>query len=149
MENRITTKELYGEDPHMRFTPEIKNSLYKLSKWAKIVGIAGMVFTVMTALPILFLGTALPAMPEEVETGTFINVIMVALLTFAFYLMYLLYHFASKMMIALKEDDENLTLVAIESLRKHYTLYGILMLVYIGMFALMFLFVILFGSSAL
>jgi hypothetical protein len=53
------------------------------------------------------------------------------------------------MMIALKEDDENLTLVAIESLRKHYTLYGILMLVYMGMFALMFLFVILFGSSAL
>ena len=63
---------------------------------------------------------------------------MFALLGFAFYLMYLLYHFASNMMIALKEDDEHLTLVAIESLIKHYTLYGILMLVYMGLFGIVY-----------
>ena len=149
MENNITTAELYGEDSTMQFTPEIKNSIFKISKWARIVGMAGMVFTLISALPILFMGSAFPTLPEGMETGIFFNVIMFVILAFGFYLMYLLFNFASKMMVALKNDDEELVLIAFENLRKHYTIYGIVMLVYIGFFALMVIFTLLFGAFAL
>lgn len=51
-------------------------------------------------------------------------------------------------MEALKSNNESLALEAIESLRKHYTLYGVIILAYAGLLVISLFFAAIAGFAA-
>ncbi len=128
---------------NLQLTEESKSFLREIAKWAyflSILGFLGVGFMIILAL---FMGTIFSKLGVfgarfGMMEGGFITVIYLLLAVLYFFPVYYLFQFASKAKLALdKSDNEKLT-ASLEYLKSHYKFIGILVLVFISFYGIVF-----------
>ncbi len=138
----------------LTITPQIKEYLYTVAKWAKFLSIVGFVFIGIFILLALFMGTIMANLGDAYTNqfgmmGTgFISVIYIVMSLLYLAPIYFLYQFSSKLKIALQSDDQASLTSSFDFLKRHYKYVGIFMAIILGFYALMLLFVVVFGGMA-
>lgn len=129
---------------------EGESYLKETAKWAKFLSILGFIFSGLIAIAAFFIGTIYSTILKTTATGiagvtglvTSIYLVM-AVVSFVFALY--LYKFATKMQVALNNNDQDNLNFSFKNLKSYYRLAGILTLIYLGFFVL----AILIGLIAL
>lgn len=134
----------------MTITPRAKGFLLEAAKWANFLSILGFVGIGIMVIFALFAGTIFSTMSEMASSpmpfsGVFITVIYLFVAALYFFPVLYLYRFASKMKFALKRNDESTLLTSLENLKAHYKFIGILAVIGLAFYVLMFIFGILGG----
>jgi len=146
MEFSGTLDKEYGSSSEFGITTEIREYLKETAKWAKFISILAFVFLGLGVIFSLglsfFLGTALSEL-EGMGAGfstTFISVFYLIIIAIMFLPVLYLYRFASKMQVALANDDQIVLNESFMNLKSHYKFYGIFMAIVMGFYLLIFLF---------
>eukprot|EP01133_Synstelium_polycarpum_P014005 gene14005-16509_t len=134
-------------------TEDIRSYLYDMAKWTKFLAIVGFIITGLTAMAAFGMGALMSALAK-------INPMMPALgsgvLTVYFLLIALLYFYPSLLMYkhstaaykAVLYGDQLSLSVAIKNLKSFFKFWGILMIVVIALYVLIFLLAIVGGITA-
>lgn len=142
----------------LSFSPQLKIDLDNLAYWARFLGIVGLVFSVIFLLFIIvggsmFLsimgGGALGAesgMPAAF--GTAYLVIMGAFFAFYAYLAYLLFDSGRKLKTGLRMSDQGSIEAGITKLKTLFKIVGILTMVLVVIYGIIFLFALIGGGMA-
>jgi amino acid transporter len=140
---------------------QIKVELRDAAKWARILAIIGfiavgilvlfaflfsVIFRSMTEFQGGDSGMGIPDMGNTFSgLFTFFYLVLAAIY---FFPVYFLYQFSDKTLAALRSDDEISFEKAMRQLRRHYQLLGIITLIIVGFYVLVFGASILFGVAA-
>lgn len=124
----------------------LKNS----AKWAKFIGIVGFVFTgllvLLALVMMLFMGSALSDLDGlDIFSGGALGAVYLILALPYFFISLYLYRFGSRTGRAVRSSDMGLLSQGLEQLNKYFTLFGILLAVMIGLYALIFLLALIGG----
>jgi hypothetical protein len=147
----------FQENEKMYLSQEAQGFLKETAKWAyfmSILGFIGIGFMVVLALFIGTIFSAIGGMSRNVhsmgilETGL-MSGIYLSIAVLYFFPVYYLYQFSSKLKKAFKANDTDLVNSSFEYLKSHYKFIGILTLVFVVIYGLIFLFTILAGAIAL
>lgn len=145
--------EILDDNAHknegLHFSHEIRNYLTETAKWGKFLSILGFIgiglmvlgsLLISTVFSYVFAAASFP-MPSFAITVIYL---LVALL--CFFPVYYLYNFSTKMQASLKMDDQSALTSSFQNLKSHYRFIGILMIVILSLYALLFIIGIVFGS---
>ena len=118
--------------------------LGETARWAKFMAILGFIFCALFVLIALFAGTFIAASLGRMgggAAGTGYLGGMVSFIYIAFGLLYFfpclyLYNFASKMQVALRNNDQNQLTQSFRNLKSCYRFVGILMIICLSLWAL-------------
>lgn len=128
-------------------TDPIRSFLAESARWGKFIAIIGFVFIGLGVLMMLFGGGAMIAGGMAGMGGIMILVYVIAL-GISIIPIYYLYSFATKMQVALRDDNQTFLRDAFENHKSMFKFYGILMAIMLGFYALMFLIGIIGGLSS-
>ncbi|GAB1463554.1 hypothetical protein [Pedobacter sp.] len=157
MENNFEQTTTTGEQenaPQLIVTEDMRSYLYDMAGWAKFLGILGFVFSGLMAIMALGMGamfTTISQMPGmEMYSGLGGGVF-----TFVFFLYALLFLYPSLMLFSYAVKTKQGVLYAdqlsletgIRKLKSFFKFYGILAIVFIILYALIFLFAIIGGIA--
>ena len=121
-----------------------KTFLRETAKWAyflAIVGFIGIGLMVLLALVMGIVFSAIPGTPDlPFNAGPLMTFIYLIFAGLYFYPVLYLYRFANKMKVALARNDEDVLTNSLENLKSHYKFMGILTIVLLGFYALLFVF---------
>ena len=129
-------------------------NLRKAGKWARFVGIVGMVFTALGLIFVVGFSSTMMAMAGLDDfgggagAGIFFIIFYGAMLAFGFYMVYLLYKFGAKAMEAVDANSSVATSESLFSLARFFKIYGVLMAIYIGFVLLGLIFAVIGGAFA-
>lgn len=128
----------------------IKSFLQETAKWAKLMAIVGFIGVGFMAITGLFFGSSMGMTASQIPGGVAIpgalfTVIYLVIAVLYFFPIYYLFNFASKMQLALKTDDQATLRSAFENLKSHYKFIGILLVVFLSLYAIMIVFGLLFA----
>lgn len=134
---------------------EIKSYLAETARWGKFLAIVGFVGIGLLVLMGLFFGTFMSSMMGMGMGGAgmglspfiFTVYFLLIALIYLFPVLYL-YRFSTKMQIALRSDNEAELTASFSNLKSLYKFMGILMAIFIGIYALIFVFAGLAGAVA-
>jgi len=132
---------------------EIRGFLGETARWAKFIAIVAFV---MLGLALLFvvLGGSAFGMLAAMEgmpiggggaIGGFFIVIYLLVIAIYFFPVLYLYRFAVNTQRALQIDDQGYLRTAFENLKSHYKFIGILMAIFVGLYAIMLVFTLIAG----
>ncbi len=128
--------------------------LRETAKWANFMSIVGFICLGLLVLMALFGGAAFAAAASEfgggaeMIGGAFFTVIYLLVAVLYFFPIYYLFKFAGNMKAALRAKDEDTLTKAFEYLKSHYKFIGILMIIMLSFYVLIFLFGLLgFAAS--
>ena len=137
-----------------------KEYLYQAAKWARFIGIVGFVFTALFVILALFMvslggrmasimGTN-PALASSAFAGFGVGMSIFYLLIalFSFMGSLYLYNFGKKTKLGIFNSDSETLTVGFENLKSYFKLTGIVMAVFIGLYALIFVFGLVFAGFA-
>lgn len=131
----------------LQIDAEVTDYLQQSARWAKFVSIVGFVFCGFFVLFALFAGTMLTTLPAtggmgamNALPGAFITVIYLIVAALMFIPYYLQYKFAGNMQAALRSGDQQALTSSFSSLKSYFKYMGILMIISIACFVLMFIF---------
>ncbi len=139
-------------------TQDVKSYLLETAKWSKLLSIVGFVmiaFVVIAAVFAgLFMGTMMSSMTEDLGgaggalggVGVTIMYLLIALLYY-FPLMYL-YKFSSKMKTAITDNNQEQLSESFKNLKSCYKFIGILTLITVILYGLIFVFALIGGAGA-
>ena len=123
--------------------------LKETAKWTNFLSIVGFVMLGFLVLGAIFGGAmfaTLYSSPEFAEFndgaaigGTFITILYLIIAVIYFFPIYYLYKFSGNMKRALVSKDEDTLTKALEYLKSHYKFVGILMIIGLSFYLLMFL----------
>lgn len=130
-----------------------KNFLFETAKWSKLIAILGFIGIGLIMLAGIFSSLFLSALSGTASNYEFISggvVGFIYLLTGAIYIVPILYlyRFAENLRLALNTQSQETLNHSFEYLKKHYKFLGIIAIAIIALYALIFVFVLLFGASA-
>ena len=128
-------------------TDAIRGFLAESARWGKFIAIIGFVFIGLGVLMMLFGGGAMIAGGMAGMGGIMILVYVIAL-GISIIPIYYLYNFATKMQVALRDDNQVFLRDAFENHKSMFNFYGILMAIMLGIYALMFLIGIIGGLAS-
>ncbi|MGH1435604.1 MAG: hypothetical protein ACRBG0_14240 [Lewinella sp.] len=128
-------------------TDAIRSFLAESARWGKFIAIIGFVFIGLGVLMMLFGGGAMIAGGMAGMGGIMILVYVIAL-GISLIPIYYLYNFATKMQVALRDDNQVFLRDAFENHKSMFKFYGILMAIMLGFYALMFLIGIIGGLAS-
>jgi hypothetical protein len=140
--------------PQLTLTQQAQEFLQQAGKWAIFLGIVGFIFTAIIAIGALSVGTLItylatinPLMQVPAGMGIILTVVylLIALLFF-FYSLYL-YQFGSRIKKGMYLNSEEETTLAFSKLKSFFKLWGIITIVIILFYVLIF--VITIGASML
>jgi len=131
----------------LSITDPIRSFLAESARWGKFIAIIGFVFIGLGVLMMLFGGGAMIAGGMAGMGGIMILVYVVAL-GISLIPIYYLYNFATKMQVALRDDNQEFLRDAFENHKSMFKFYGILMAIMLGIYALMFLIGIIGGLAS-
>lgn len=119
--------------------------LKETAKWAKFLAIVGFVFCGLILLAAIFAGSMMASTLGRLGTfgasgGVMISVIYILLGLVYFFPCLYLYNFASKMQTALRNNDQEQLNVSLRNLKSCYRFCGILLIIILGLYALIFIF---------
>ena len=149
METTTTTDDLnYHSEPEKAIilTDEAQYFLQKAGQWANFLGIVGFIFCGLIALLAFFAGSifaaasqANPMMASFAGMGSMITIIYLLMALLYFFPSLYLFQFASKVKQAILLTDKVQLTAAMSKLKSFFKFWGILMIVILGLYALIFL----------
>jgi|APTNR8051073442_1049403.scaffolds.fasta_scaffold00866_11 hypothetical protein len=149
MEDQTLMDNSFGD---MRITDRMKSMIAEIAKWAKLLSIIGFIGIGLMVIAGLFAGSMLASMSSmgggPAIGGGFFTVIYLLVAALYFFPVLYLYQFATGAQKALASGSDSDIEMAFESLRKHYRFLGILMIVILSIYALMFV-IGLIGMAAM
>ncbi|MBC5838295.1 hypothetical protein [Flavobacterium muglaense] len=135
---------------------ESKGFLKETAKWAYFLSILGFVGVGMMVLLAIFIGTIfskLGALGGQAAVfqymgGSFISALYLVIAALYFFPVYYLFKFSAKLKTAFKTDDNELLNESFGFLKSHYKFMGILALVFVIIYGLIFLLTFVLGAFA-
>ena len=128
-------------------TDPIRGFLAESARWGKFIAIISFVFIGLGALMMLFGGGAMIA-GGMAGMGGVAMLFYLVLLGISIIPVIYLYNFATKMQVALRDDDQMYLRDAFENHKSMFKFYGIFIAIMLGIYALVFIGTILFGGLA-
>lgn len=127
-----------------------KSFLRETAKWANFLAIVGYVFLGLIVIMALFMGTALASLSAAGGIGGgVITIIYLAIAALYFFPIYFLQRFAANMKNAFDHNDNEALTEGFNFLKKHYKFIGILMIVMISFYVLIFFIALIGGLAAM
>lgn len=120
--------------------------LREIAKWANFLAIVGFIGIGLVVLMALFGGAVFASAASEfgggaeMVGGAFFTIIYLLVAVLYFFPVYYLFKFAGNMKTALGAKDEDTLTKAFEYLKSHYKFIGILTIIMLSFYALIFLF---------
>ena len=152
MENDDMIIDDYGNTNDLGLSNAAMGFLQETGKWAKfmsIMGFIGLGFMVIAALFLMMAGSALSqnmaGMPVSTSMFGLVYLIIAGLY---FVPIYYLYNFSVKIQQAIANKNSQVLEKSFEFLKSHYKFIGILMIVMLGLYVLMFIFGLFGGIAA-
>lgn len=148
----LDTSSSGGRD--LAITGEIRGFLGETARWAKFISIVAFVMLGLAALGVLLGGGTfgLIAVMEGLTgggaMGGFFIVIFLLIIALYFIPVLFLYRFAVNTQRALQVDDQGYLRTAFENLKSHYKFIGVLMAIFVGLYALMIVFTLIVGIGS-
>jgi hypothetical protein len=127
----------------------ISDFLQESARWARFIAIVGFVFVGLGILSVLAGGSTLLAvgLPSEMAGfGGFFLIVFLAFSAIALVPLYYLYNFATKIQVALRENNSVFLADAFENHKSFFKFYGIMLAIVLGFYALIFVFGLLFAA---
>lgn len=135
----------------LQFTSMAKDYLRETSKWAKflaIIGFIGIGFLVLIAFAMFAMGGSMGDMAAMSGLGAGVGIVYLLLAVLYFFPVMYLYKFATKAKNALNSNNSQELTDAFENMKSHYKFMGILAIIMLSIYALIFVVVILAGIGA-
>jgi hypothetical protein len=120
--------------------------LGETAKWAKFLSIIGFIFCGIFVLVAIFAGSFLAGAlgrygeGNPMLSGVFISVIYILIALLYFFPCLYLFNFASKMQVALRNNDQEQLVQSFRNLKSCYKFLGILMIIMLSFYALILIF---------
>ena len=139
----------------LHFSENVKSSLAYTTVWTKFLAIAGFIMIGLLILIGIGIGFSVSAASSIMPTpysglgsigSTFIIIIYIIIGALYLYPTNQLYHFSKKMKVAIIESNQPLLEEALEHQRKMFKFIGILLIVILCIYALLFLLLITVGA---
>ncbi len=131
-----------SEPSGLKLNNHAKEFLKEAAKWTKFLSIVGFIAIGLLVVVALFFGaifSSLSGFGDAGLGGGFITVIYLLVAVLYFFPVYYMYKFSVNMKSALRENDEDTLTKAFEYLKSHYKFIGILTIIMISFYLLMFL----------
>jgi len=130
----------------------VSSYLGETAKWAKFLGIVGFVVCGFIAIIGIFAGsttsTALIIVGGNTGmSGVIVTLIYLAVVAIYFFPCLYLFHFDNKMQRALRQNDQFLLTYSFKNLKSCYKYLGILMIIVLSLYAIIFIIGILTDSG--
>jgi hypothetical protein len=130
--------------------------LREIAKWAKFLAIVAFVMMGLVLLVFAFAGSAIfatfasspyqEAGAAGAFAGTFAMIVLICVMLIYFFPTWYLYKFATKMQVALRNNDQETLNSSFESLKSCFKFMGIFMIIVLSFYALLFLIGLAAGS---
>jgi len=133
-----------SHQPGLLQTDYVRAMLSSTAKWAKFLGIMGFIacgFILLAALSLFMLGNNLseiPNMPASM-TGGLLGTFYLLVAAFYFFPSRYLYQYAEKLNLAIQSEDETQLILALDKNKSFFKFMGIMTIVVIGLYVLMFI----------
>lgn len=146
MENQINIQE----ELSLKLTYPAQQYLLAAGKWATFIGIAGFVFSGFIALLALIVGGAASIIggtqnPFGAIPGVGITIMYLVVAGLNFAIAYLVFSFGKKAKDAINTKDENALERSVSFLKQHFSLIGILIIIYLALILIGFIVAIAVG----
>lgn len=133
-----------------------KDFIKEIAKWAYFLSILGFIGIGLLLIIAVFAGTLFSAMGSTMpgmgaygsSFGAAMGAIYFLLAAFYFFPVYYLFKFSSNAKKAFRDNDSETLTASFGYLKSHYKFIGILMVVFLAMYALFFVFAIVGGLLA-
>ena len=138
-----------------------RTHLSEAARWAKFLSIVGFVLCGLIAIVGIFAGSILSSMSSTFDggygnspmgmrgMGAMAGVLYVAIALLYFFPCLFLYRFATKMKAALASNDQQTLNTSFQNLKVMFRFVGILTIIVLAIYAIVFLMAIIAGASAL
>ncbi|WP_035842653.1 hypothetical protein [Crocinitomix catalasitica] len=151
MENGEMIIDDYENGNDLALSTTALGFLKETGKWAKFISILGFIvvgFMIIASLVMMMAGSALGRNFGGMNMdATIVGLIYLGVTALYFFPIYYLYNFSVKIQHAILSKNNQVLEDALEFLKSHYKFIGILMVIMLGFYALIFL-VGLFGGLA-
>lgn len=142
-------------DQSVSVSSEIKDYLHTTAKWGKFLAVVGFVvtgFIVMAALSVgLFFGTLgsilFPGMPDSGFIGVGLGLLYALLAVIYFFPAWYLFQFSTKMMLAVRNDDQEFFTIGFKNMKSLFRFLGIATLVLLSLYPIMIICFVIFGAA--
>ena len=125
--------------------------LRETAKWSKFLAIVGFIFIGLFTFFVIFLGgewnSAMSSVYGRSTSSMVGGILVVAMLLVWFFPCLYVFRFATKMQVALRNNDQETLNVSFENLKSCFKFMGILMIVILSIYALAFLAILAFGAA--
>jgi len=139
MEDHTLMDNTFGD---MRLSDRMKSIISDIAKWTKFLSIVGFVFIGLLVIFAFYAGSYFEMYSALMGTsgmGTMMTVTYLILAIINFFPVLYLFQFASRAQKALANGNDTEIEIAFDSLRKHYLYLGILTIIILGLYAILFL----------
>jgi hypothetical protein len=132
----------------LSITSAAASYLKETAGWGKFLAIVGFVCTGLMVIAGFFVGSMMASMGQENPFGSYFGVIYVALGVLYFFPALYLFKYYDKMKKALATKNTEELTAAFENEKSMFKFMGILMIILLGSYALVFVGAIVFGAMA-
>jgi NADH:ubiquinone oxidoreductase subunit 3 (subunit A) len=146
-----------NSEPGLMLTHEAQTYLREAAKWASFLSIVGFIFCVVILVMALLIGTTSTIMSRMMPYnsgvpvgigGSFVSILYILLDILYFFFPLYLYRFASRIKKGIVFQDSAHVTQAVDSLKSFFKLWGIVTVIVIAIYAIIFLFAIIIGVSS-
>lgn len=131
---------------------EVSSHLGQTAKWAKFLAIVGFIGCGFILLAVLFVGTlssfSVSPLSAATVAGGFMQIVLLIATGVLYFLPCLfLFNFSKKMQLAIRNNDQYSLVASFRQLKLVFKYIGIITIVIISIYLLVFLFAIIFAST--
>lgn len=139
-------------DMDVQLTQASKAYLSEAARWARFLGIVGFIFIGLFVIMALFMGSMFSSMPGMEGAGAlgggFITAIYLVFAAIYFFPTLYLYRFGTRTKVALANYDTDGLTDGLGNLKSTFKFMGILTIIMLGLYGLLFLIGIFAGATA-
>ena len=155
MENTDQTTQ-QSEETNLIVTEEMRSYFYDIAKWASFLAIVGFIFSAITIIGAFTTGSAIESNPQLAETlgklgalGKVLFTVVNLVVAFAiFYPSLLLFKYAAKAKYGVLYGEQGSLNEAFSKLKSLFKYWGIITILFIGLYALVILSLIMATLAA-
>jgi hypothetical protein len=126
--------------------------LAETAKWGKFLSIIGFILICLLVIAGIFMGSVMATLSEYNELGVIgggaFSMIYITGALIYFFPTFFLYKFSSAMQVALRNSDQQQLTESFKNLKSCFKFIGILTLIMIGIYVLIFMFGIIAGAAS-
>ncbi len=142
-----------NETPKMELTKETLNNLNEISKWTRFLSIIGFIFIALMIVIAFAIGSISSTLGTETSglpfSGTVMGFIYLVIAFIYFFPILYLYKFSTWTKKALNNQNSTDLNEAFKNLKSHYRFIGIITIIMIGLYAVIFLAAMVSGFTGM